>query len=353
MRRERLRQLGRVALRPGPVRPGVARRELAHVPLVGRVRVVQARDRTPAHRAGDGVTDGLAASGLHGCAKAFQVRRVERAVPGGAHHRGLSAAPAHPEHHQPVLAAGDHVGVVAHVAHRGLEIGHAPRRVPGVAVRVAVLAAQTGVHVDVSGLQIVGHLVVAVFGQRLLRGVTRRVDREHDRRGRRGEFTDRAGGVDLHGVRAVAVLGPGEELPRHEDAERLVVGGGRLGHVVLADLVVDVVRRVVAPGRRAEGERLRAGRRGTVRGRVLVVGARGQAQHADRGGRGRGLEECSPAQFHGDGLFLAIFVDAAMDRSPEFRNAVNTGVAVRGSSSVPFPAVPDIHRQQPLRLLLQ
>jgi len=69
-----------------------------------------------------------------------------------------------------------------------------------------------------------------------------------------------AGGVDRGRVGAVSVVFSGEVGAGHVDTQGLVVRGLGRGHVAQSQLVVDLVLRVVAPGRVVQGE-LRVGGR--------------------------------------------------------------------------------------------
>ena len=279
-----------VGPRPGTLGPGVGGGELPHVPLVGGVGAVQAGDRAPAHGSGHGIGQGLAVGVSGGSPQDGQVGGEQLAVPGGSGDGALRPSPAVPEDIDLRGVAGYGGGVVAPVAHGGLEVGDAPGRVAGVGLGVGVLAAQTGVDVDEAGLHVGLDGVVGVLGGRLLGGVSRGVDREDGGCGGSGEAADGARGVDGDRVGAISVVLAGEVGTGHVDAQGLVVRGLGRGHVAQTQLVVDLVVGVVAPGGGVQGEfgiggSLRRGRGGGLRG-GFSGGAGSQAQKSRRGGQG-------------------------------------------------------------------
>ena len=262
-----------VGPRPGALGPGVGGGELPHVPLVGGVGAVQAGDRAPAHGSGDGVGQRLAAGVSGGGPQDGQVGGEQLTVPGGSGDGALRPSPAVPEDVDLRGVAGHGGGVVAPVAHGGLEVGDAPGRIAGVGLGVGVLAAQTGEDVDEAGLHVGLDGVVGVLGGRLLGGVSRGVDREDGGCGGSGEAADGARGVDGDRVGAVAVVLPSEVGTGHVDAQGLVVRGLGRGHIAQTQLVVDLVVRVVAPGGGVQGELGIGGRLRRGRGGGLCCGA--------------------------------------------------------------------------------
>ena len=278
-----------VGPRPGSLGPSAGGGELSHVPLVGGIGAVQAGDRAPAHGSGDGVGQGLAAGVSGGGTQGGQVRGEQLAVPGGSRDGALRPSPAVPEDVDLRGVAGHGGGVVAPVAHGGLEVGDAPGRVAGVGLGVGVLAAQAGMDVNETGLHVGLDGVVGVLGGRLLGGVSRGVDREDGGCGGGGEAADGTGRVDRGRVGAVSVVFSGEVGAGHVDAQGLVVRGLGRGHVAQSQLVVDLVLRVVAPGRVVQGELRVGGRLRRRRGGGLRSGPSGgtgpQAQESRRSGQ--------------------------------------------------------------------
>ena len=276
--------------------------ELAHVPLVGGVGLVQARDRAPAHGAGDGVGQGGAVGTRSGGAQGGQVGRVEVGVARGAHDGGLGAAAGVPEDVHLLGVSRQRGGVVAQEAHGGLEIGHAPRGVAGGGLGGRVLAAQPGVDVDEPRLHVGGHRVGGVLGQRLLGRVAGGVDRQHEGRGGARVVARGTARGGREGEGAVTVVRGGDVGAGDEDGQGLVAGVLRGRGVGQADLVVDVGVGVMGPGGGVQGQRgVRGGQgRGGARGRGGAAGAAGAGGDGSQDrGEGDGPKDEASGDGHG------------------------------------------------------
>lgn len=194
---ELLGKVAREELCPRAFRTGAGGCKLTHHPLVGLVCDVERGDGAPAHGAGDGVAYRAAGGVREQCANGREVRRVEGGVAGRAHEGALGAAARVAKREDALGAAGDGGGVVAQVAHGGLEVGDAPGRAAGEAraVRVGAVAATSapGLGVDEPGLWVVREAVCAVLGGRGLGRVAGRVHGDDHGSRRRGEVAHSGG----------------------------------------------------------------------------------------------------------------------------------------------------------------
>ena len=208
------------------------RPRVPHHPLIGLIRGIERGDRAPCLRAENRVTDTLDRADRR------QIIIIERRITGHAQQCRLCATTRHAEAEDPLRVPRKVPCRVTKVADRRLQIRHTGRR-----ARITTTAAR--VHIYEARVRILGH--ARVLRHRRLWHIPRRIDRHHDRCRRRCVPADLRRRIDRAGKGPIAIGRRLHVRARHDDRELLVIRVRRRRAVGDPQLIVDVVRLVIAP----------------------------------------------------------------------------------------------------------